>query len=61
MPAKRTTDYRYPFEEILLFGTTLLVLAVIGLTVTATLFLGGVFVLAMVAWPISATRPTTGI
>jgi hypothetical protein len=57
MPANRTTAYRYPYEEILLFGTLLIVVAVIALTATATVCLSGA------SWPgpTSATRLITRI
>ena len=47
LPAFQTTAYRYPFEQTILTGTILLVLAVITLTTAMTLSVAGFFILLM--------------
>jgi Zn-dependent protease with chaperone function len=44
MAPSQTTSYRYPNEQLILFFTILLVIAIIALTATATLCLSVVFV-----------------
>ena len=48
MAPYRTTDYRYPAEQLVLLGTILLVLGVIAVTATATICLSALFVAIVV-------------
>ncbi len=56
MPFYRTTSYRYPFERMILFGTLLLVIAIIILSATFTLSLAGFFILFMLGFSYLANR-----
>jgi len=52
----RTTVYRYQYENLVLWLTVALVMLVIAFTVTATVCISGIFVLAMLVLSYSATR-----
>ena len=52
----RTTSFRYPYERLILWTTILAVLLVIAFTSTATVCMGGVFVLAILLLSYYGTR-----